>query len=117
MGLPSEVEIPGETACAPRWVLTEIQDGQSPAWTWSRCLSDGSVETTSGPFAGYGEAITDAIANGFMPKDEAWAVVSANGITSVFNRKALQASLSRSISRGSQAAAGGSGTAKPSKRQ
>jgi hypothetical protein len=69
----------------PHWVFKELSNGQAPSWTWTRRLSNGQTKNASQPFGEYGQAVMDAITNGFKPKDNTWSVIGITGITSEFN--------------------------------
>lgn len=79
------VAMPGRsntrTVQHPAWTFVEHRDGNTAFWTWTRLLLNGRAKTTSPRFANYGEAVFDAISNGFKPSDESWAVVTSNGTT------------------------------------
>ena len=57
------------------WEFIEVRVGRSQTWKWSV----GAISRASASFSGYGEAVTDAIENGFSPTEHDWVVVGASG--------------------------------------
>ena len=65
---------------ARRWVFTRRKD-QPTLWTWRLLGAAGGVEQQAGDFPNYGEALQDAIHNGFLPREDDWVVENAREVT------------------------------------
>ena len=59
----------------------EEHDGIRRSWRWRKHALDGSTHDTSNKFDDYGEVTKDAVANGFRPSRQPWAVITPHTIT------------------------------------
>ena len=64
---------------ARRWVFTRRKD-QPTLWTWRLLGAAGRAEQQAGDFPNYGEALQDAIHNGFRPREDDWVVENAREV-------------------------------------
>src|SRR5262245_34799380 len=65
---------------ARRWVFIRPKD-QLMLWTWRLVHADGYIELQAGDFERYGDALQDAIRNGFRPREDDWIVHGAREVT------------------------------------
>ena len=63
---------------AASWWFKE--DASSRQWTWRTMAADGTIIEQSEAFANYGKAVMDALAHGFQPTGDDWAIETAHGI-------------------------------------
>jgi hypothetical protein len=54
---------------ATRWWFKECTKSHPTRWMWKKLAVDGSIEQQSAEFKSYGEAVNDAIRQGFRPSD------------------------------------------------
>lgn len=64
-----------------RWLFTERANTLRRGWTWQLLKDDGSILKESAEFANYGEAVHDAIINGFHPIQDHWVIESKHCVT------------------------------------
>ena len=64
-----------------RWHFVEGYEGDSSHWSWRTVNVDGTLESHSPPFKTYGIAVSDAIKNGFQPRQQHWVVSTRHTIT------------------------------------
>ena len=57
-----------------QWAFRHHADPE--AWSWERYDVKGELVDRSVTFATFGKAITDAIRNGFLPREHQWKVIS-----------------------------------------
>lgn len=50
-------------------------------WTWRQLSIDGSIAHISSPLQDFGAAVSDALKQGFRPKEHHWVVMNRTGTT------------------------------------
>src|SRR5688572_17428804 len=64
-----------------RWQFVEGYEGNATYWSWRTVKGDGSIESQSESFSTYGQAVSEAIKNGFQPRLQHWVVATRHTIT------------------------------------
>jgi hypothetical protein len=64
-----------------RWQFVEGYEGNATHWSWRTVKGDGTIESQSQPFSTYGQAVSEAIKNGFQPRLQHWVVATRHTIT------------------------------------
>ena len=68
-----------------------LHDDMSPiTWTWRRMLADGTIDRSSEPHRGFGQAVMDAIHHAdFQPKRDPWVTITGSSRICVGNSGAF----------------------------
>ena len=64
-----------------RWHFVEGYEGEATYWSWRTVNGDGTIETQSASFSTYGQAVSEAIKNGFQPRLQHWVVATRHTVT------------------------------------
>lgn len=64
-----------------RWHFVEGYEGEATFWSWRTINGDGTIETQSASFSTYGQAVSEAIRNGFQPRLQHWVVATRHTVT------------------------------------
>jgi hypothetical protein len=64
-----------------RWHFVEGYEGDATYWSWRTVSGDGTIETQSASFSTYGQAVSEAIRNGFQPRLQHWVVATRHTVT------------------------------------
>jgi len=64
-----------------RWQFVEGYEGDTTHWSWRVVKADGTIESQSEQFSTYGHAVSEAIKNGFQPRQQHWIVATRHTVT------------------------------------
>ena len=64
-----------------RWQFVEGYEGNTTHWSWRAVRGDGTIESQSEQFSTYGQAVSEAIKNGFQPRQQHWVVATRHTVT------------------------------------
>jgi hypothetical protein len=63
-----------------RWQFVEGYEGNTTHWSWRTVRGDGTIESQSEQFSTYGQAVSEAIKNGFQPRQQHWVVATRHTV-------------------------------------